>query len=77
MFAGIGIQWSATLLGCFAVLLIPIPVLFYRYGAKLRAKSEFAPTWPMAMQGGQEGVAHPDEESGSGVETTTLGEKIS
>lgn len=43
MFKGLGIQWAATLLGCVAVLLVPIPVLFYFYGARLRAKSSFAP----------------------------------
>lgn len=44
MFNGLGIQWAGTLLGCFAVLLIPIPVCFLLYGRKLREKSKFAPT---------------------------------
>jgi len=44
MFNGMGIQWAGTLLGLFAFLLVPIPVLFYFYGKKLRQKSEFAPT---------------------------------
>jgi len=46
MFQGMGIQWAATLLGCVAAALVPIPVLFYLYGHKLRAKSKFAPTPP-------------------------------
>jgi len=41
-----GVQWAATLLGCVAVVLVPIPVIFYLYGAKLREKSKFAPTFP-------------------------------
>ncbi|KAI0137242.1 polyamine transporter 1 [Xylariales sp. AK1849] len=44
MFNGMGIQWAATLLGCVAALLVPIPVIFYLYGHKIRAKSQFAPT---------------------------------
>ncbi|EMR66766.1 hypothetical protein MGN70_012336 [Eutypa lata] len=46
MFNGMGIQWAATLLGCVAAVLVPIPVIFYLYGAKIRAKSKFAPTMP-------------------------------
>ncbi|KAI1644887.1 MFS general substrate transporter [Daldinia loculata] len=46
MFNGLGIQWAATLLGCVAALLVPIPVMFYLYGHKIRAKSKFAPSLP-------------------------------
>ncbi|OXV09877.1 hypothetical protein Egran_02361 [Elaphomyces granulatus] len=45
MFHSMGVNWSGTLLGCVACLLFPIPVLFYRYGHRLRAKSKFAPTF--------------------------------
>ncbi len=43
MFNNLGIQWAGTLLGCIAVLMIPIPVLFLRYGARLRKMSKLAP----------------------------------
>ncbi|KAF2677973.1 MFS general substrate transporter [Lentithecium fluviatile CBS 122367] len=43
MFNGMGIQWASTLLGCVAVVCIPMPVVFYLYGKKIRAKSKFAP----------------------------------
>jgi len=46
MFEGMGIQWAATLLGAVAAALVPIPVIFYLYGHKIRAKSAFAPTPP-------------------------------
>ncbi|KAI0900991.1 MFS general substrate transporter [Annulohypoxylon nitens] len=46
MFNGLGIEWAATLLGCVAAILVPIPVVFYLYGHKIRAKSHFAPTFP-------------------------------
>ncbi|KAH8888336.1 MFS general substrate transporter [Thozetella sp. PMI_491] len=46
MFQGMGIQWASTLLGCVAILLVPIPIAFYKWGHKLRARSAFAPTFP-------------------------------
>ncbi|KAJ4267335.1 hypothetical protein NW762_003439 [Fusarium torreyae] len=46
MFDGMGIQYAATLLGCVAAVLAPIPFIFYRYGAKIRQKSKYAPTAP-------------------------------
>ncbi|XXG97218.1 hypothetical protein Hte_003513 [Hypoxylon texense] len=59
MFNGLGIQWAATLLGCVAAVLVPIPVIFYLYGHKIRAKSKFAPTLP----GNTPGVAAPSNSS--------------
>ncbi|KAL6715036.1 hypothetical protein ACLMJK_007297 [Lecanora helva] len=44
MFNAIHVNWAGTLLGCVAALLAPIPVIFWKYGAKIRAKSKFAPT---------------------------------
>ncbi|KAK4190180.1 major facilitator superfamily domain-containing protein [Podospora australis] len=46
MFNGMGIEWASTLLGCVGVALVPIPVVFYLYGHKIRAKSAYAPTPP-------------------------------
>ena len=44
MFDNLGIQWAGTLLGCLATAMVPIPVCFYLFGKKLRAKSKFSPT---------------------------------
>lgn len=44
MFNNLGIQWAGTLIGCIAVVLVPIPVLFIKFGPRLRQKSRFAPT---------------------------------
>lgn len=52
MFDGLGIQYAATLLGCIAVVLAPIPFIFYKYGAKIRQKSKYAPTAPPAPASG-------------------------
>lgn len=46
MFEGMGIQWAATLLGCIAAVLVPVPIWFYLRGAKIREKSAYAPTSP-------------------------------
>ena len=60
MFNGLHIDWASSLLGFIAVALIPVPVYFYFQGAKLRARSTFAPTLPkMAAVGGTS-----DEEKG-------------
>ena len=32
-------HWAGTLLGLMQVAIIPIPVIFYRYGDKIRRKS--------------------------------------
>ena len=40
MYAGMSVQWAQTLLGCVAALMVPIPVLFYKYGSRIRQKSK-------------------------------------
>ena len=42
MYDGIHIQWTNTLLGCAAALMVPIPVLFMKFGTRIRAKSKLA-----------------------------------
>ncbi|KAF2267199.1 MFS general substrate transporter [Lojkania enalia] len=43
MFDGMGIEWASTLLGLIALVLVPMPVLFYFFGKRIRGKSRFAP----------------------------------
>ena len=50
MFAALGVNWAGTLLGCVAAVLVPIPIAFYVYGHKIRERSAFAPTGPLAVQ---------------------------
>ncbi|KAI4625970.1 hypothetical protein J4E80_003104 [Alternaria sp. BMP 0032] len=71
MFNGMGIQWASTLLGCVTLVLVPMPVVFYVFGKRIRGKSNFAPAPDIAQDKrrdeeskGSEGV-----EAGSG-ETT-------
>ncbi|KAL8867472.1 MAG: hypothetical protein Q9174_005644 [Haloplaca sp. 1 TL-2023] len=46
MFNALGVNWAGSLLGFVALALVPIPVIFLKYGAKIRARSKFAPTLP-------------------------------
>jgi DHA1 family multidrug resistance protein-like MFS transporter len=65
MFAALGVNWSGTLLGCVALLLVPIPVAFYYYGEKIRMKSAFAPTKPLEPTSEEELVANEPEDVAS------------
>ncbi|KAK7052563.1 MFS general substrate transporter [Favolaschia claudopus] len=42
-FTNVGVNFAATILGLVGLLLLPSPFLFYKYGARIRAKSKFAP----------------------------------
>jgi DHA1 family multidrug resistance protein-like MFS transporter len=44
MFQNLGVQWAGTLLGCLALIMVPIPLAFIKIGPILRKKSKFAPT---------------------------------
>ncbi|KAF7716288.1 MFS-type transporter [Penicillium ucsense] len=39
MYNSLGANWSGTLLGLLEVAIIPIPIIFYKYGYKIRMKS--------------------------------------
>ncbi|EMD36305.1 hypothetical protein CERSUDRAFT_115244 [Gelatoporia subvermispora B] len=43
MYSALNPRWASTILGCVALLMMPIPFVLYKYGTKLRAKSKFAP----------------------------------
>ncbi|KAB8073301.1 major facilitator superfamily domain-containing protein [Aspergillus leporis] len=57
MFNNMGIQWASTLLGCLAVILVPIPVIFLLFGKRLRMKSKFAPIY----EKGEEPIENEDQ----------------
>ncbi|KAL0258246.1 hypothetical protein SLS55_007419 [Diplodia seriata] len=42
MFETLGVQWTLTMIGSIAAVLIPAPWIFYKYGAKVRARSRYA-----------------------------------
>ncbi|KAF7194006.1 putative transporter [Pseudocercospora fuligena] len=62
MINGMGVQWAGTLLGCVALACVPMPILFYLKGAKIRERSHFAPTFPMAAGAAMEKSSESDPE---------------
>lgn len=68
MFNGLGINYASTVLGCVAAVLVPIPVIFYLYGGKIRSKSAFAPT---NNNGPAAAAAAPAVEENEGSENTS------
>ena len=49
MYEGIGINYGQTLVGAVAVVLVPLPFIFFFYGKKIRARSTFAPAPDIAQ----------------------------
>lgn len=64
MFKAMGVNWAGTMLGCVAVILVPIPVVFWKYGAKIRERSAFAPTKPMNTPSEEDEAPLPPTEKG-------------
>jgi len=48
MIEGMGVQWAGTFLGLLGFALVPLPIIFYLKGSKIRERSAFAPTFPIA-----------------------------
>lgn len=72
MIHGMGVEWAGTLLGCVAFVLVPLPVLFWLKGDKIRARSAFAQTLPMASQASgavSESDVEKDAQTGSSDDT--------
>jgi len=43
MYENLGINWASTLIALLCLILAPIPFLFFKYGARIRQHSKFAP----------------------------------
>lgn len=43
MYRNLEVNWASSLLGFLTVVLIPVPILFYIYGEKVRRPSRFVP----------------------------------
>jgi DHA1 family multidrug resistance protein-like MFS transporter len=59
MFDKLGVEWSLTLLGCFASVLAPVPIIFYFYGARIRQISKYN---PQVVQGKPAQASTPERE---------------
>ncbi|USP78854.1 hypothetical protein yc1106_06128 [Curvularia clavata] len=69
MFEGMGIEWASTLLGCVAAVLVPMPIFFYIYGKRIRARSKFAPA-PDILQDRKRDEESKGSEANASGETT-------
>ncbi|KIY70945.1 MFS general substrate transporter [Cylindrobasidium torrendii FP15055 ss-10] len=47
MYEALNPHWASYLLGFVALAMVPLPFIFIKFGAKLRARSRFAPTKPV------------------------------
>lgn len=65
MYEGIGIQWGNTFLGCLAAVMIPMPVLFFLYGHRIRERSKMAPALDLKMGPSSRRRKGKDIETGS------------
>lgn len=63
MIEGMGVQWAGTLLGCVALVLVPLPVFFYYKGPKIRERSNFAATFPIANKAHSEAIETDPEKA--------------
>ena len=52
---------AGTFLGLLGFCLVPLPVIFYLKGAKIRERSHFAPTFPMVNQANAVPMEHDPE----------------
>lgn len=44
MYHKLGVDWASSLLGFITIAMIPIPVVFFIYGKRIRAMSKYSPT---------------------------------
>jgi DHA1 family multidrug resistance protein-like MFS transporter len=64
MFNALGVGGGGSLIGGVAVLLMPIPFIFYKYGESIRKRSKFAPT-PTKRDDREKPEKRRDEEEGA------------
>jgi hypothetical protein len=43
MYHNLGVAWATSLLAFLCLAFFPVPVLFYKYGSKIRERSKFTP----------------------------------
>ena len=42
MYHNVGVDWASTIFGCVAVLLVPVPFIFFLYGRSIRARGQWS-----------------------------------
>lgn len=54
MYANLGIHWAASVPAFLALVCVPLPFLFYKYGPTIRERCKFAAESAAFMRGMQE-----------------------
>ena len=70
MFDNLGIHWASTIPAFLALVCVPMPFLFYKYGPKIRVKCKYAQqsdAFMRKMQGQMEADPAEDEEAPEGI----------
>ena len=65
MYHGIGIHWASSIPAFLALLCVPFPFIFYRYGAQIRKKCTYAAEADAFMERLTEQVQEPESEGDS------------
>jgi hypothetical protein len=65
MFDALGVGGGGSLIGGVAILLAPIPFVFYHYGEEIRKRSKFAPTPDKDSNVGQKAPREQETSTGS------------
>ncbi|TVY85917.1 Efflux pump [Lachnellula willkommii] len=84
MFDALGVGGGGSLIGGVAIVLAPIPFIFYKYGEGIRKRSKFAPTpghpnieeeapWERAADGDSSSVSSDSHHSSSDVTVAEVG----
>lgn len=79
MFNALGVGGGGSLIGGVAILLAPIPFIFYKYGGPLRERSRFAPTKSATAEKEVPAEQQPSEEyegDETAVESGNEGDKM-
>lgn len=72
MFDALGVGGGGSLIGGVAVLLMPIPFIFYKYGEPIRKRSKFAPTPDKSTDNQEEKKRDEEEGAGRGSDARSI-----
>ncbi|EMD01230.1 hypothetical protein BAUCODRAFT_202494 [Baudoinia panamericana UAMH 10762] len=62
MYNKLGIHWASTLVGFLALICVPMPFLFYKFGSQIRQRCKYAAESEAFMKRMQKGMEEDEEE---------------
>lgn len=76
MYAALGVHWAAAIPGFLALACVPFPLIFYKYGAAIRARCKYAADAERTMKqltAARKAEADEEEKAGNNDGTHGLG----